>query len=250
MKAKQEEMKQLWKELALNKKVTQSYKNRKGKKVNIGFINQFSLHNSIPNKWFDWENRVNVKILIIGQDWGPYSALLPYITKYEALKDQEDYNYDNYLFETFSSRTEKFIIKVVEKSYFEKFNKQITQEVWNNFFFTVAIMFTRQGNHFRGNEFFDEKLGIEESLPYLKKQIEIVKPKVIMPLGGIAWRMVNDIFNLKRNVTISQVIDEQRAMPICIDDVRIIPNFHPASHTNPEIQYNIWKTIWENISNK
>lgn len=246
--SKSNDLKQLWSELSQNNRVTESYKIRNGKQVNIGYVNQFALHDFIPNKWFDWENRSDSEIMIIGQDWGPYSALLPFITEYEKQKSQDNFDYNKYLFRTFSSRTEKFIIKAIEKTYFEKFKKYISQTVWDKFFFTVAIMFTRQGNHFRGNEFFDEKLGVVESLPYLKRQIEIIKPKVIMPLGGIAWKMLATIFELKQNLTISDVIEKQTGRPIIIGDTKIVPNFHPASHTDPKIQMSIWKTIWEYIN--
>jgi uracil-DNA glycosylase len=185
--------------------------------------------------------------MIIGQDWGPYKALLPYIKAYEERKDDPTFNYDQYLFETFSSRTEKFIIKSIEKTFYEKFQKEISQEVWNNFIFTIAVFFTRQGNHFRGNEFYDEKYGAEQSLPYLKRQIEIVQPKIIMPLGGTAWGMIREIFELnKYPKTISSTIEYLENKAINTNKITIIPNFHPASHTHPNIQYNLWKRVWEN----
>ncbi len=248
MLKKQKELSLLWKNLAENKKVTKSYKIRHGKKINIGFINQYSLHNSIPNKWFDWSTKANAKIMIIGQDWGPYSVLLKFINDYEKQKrNLTNFDHDSYLFKTFTSRTENFIKKAIEETYLEKFRKEIAKTDWNNFFFTVAIMFTRQGSHFRGNEYFDEKLGIKESLPYIENQINIIKPKVIMPLGGIAWRMVDTIFKLNTKLTISQIIKKQKGEPIISQKMKIIPNFHPASHTDPKIQMQIWKTIWENL---
>lgn len=247
MNTKKEKLKQLWIDLSNNRKATESYKIRNGKNINIGFVNQFSLHSFIPNKWFDWENRFNSEIMVIGQDWGPYSALLPYITEYEGQKKLKDFNYNKYLFDTFSSRTEKFIIKAIERTYLEKFNSNITQEVWNNFFFTVAIMFTRQGKHFRGNEYFDENLGIRESLPYLQRQIEIINPKIIMPLGRIAWEMLDTIFKLNKNISISKIIKQQNGKPIEVGKLKVIPNFHPSSHTDPKIQLHIWKSIWEHL---
>lgn len=247
MENKKLELQKLWEELAQNTAATKSIKIRKGRQINVGYVNQFSKHNFIPNKWFDWENKTNADIMIIGQDWGPYSALLPYIDNYEKLKDHEDFDYDRFLFSTFSSRTEKFIIKAIENTYKEKFKKCIDSEIWDRFFFTVAIMFTRQGSHFRGNEFFDEKLGIAQSLPYLLKQIEIIKPKVIMPLGGIAWHMLNEIFQLGMKDSISEIIMKQDSKVIMVDGINIIPNFHPASHTDPKIQLSLWERVWDYI---
>jgi uracil-DNA glycosylase len=239
---------ELWTELAQNTKVTEHFKNRNGINTNIGFVNQYAKNQFIPNKWFDWENRADAKIMIIGQDWGPYSALLKYVTDYEIHKADPNFNYEEFLFKTLSSRTEKFIINSIQNSYIETFNKQIDAKRWNDFIFTVAIMFTRQGNHFRGNEFYDEKFGIEQSLPYLQKLIEIVKPSIIMPLGNVAWGMVKSIFNINISGTISNIIQIQNFQPIKVGDTVIIPNFHPASHTDPKLQYKIWKTIWENLN--
>ncbi len=51
-------------------------KTRRGKKINIGFVNQYSLHDQIPNRWFEWEKSVNSQFMLIGKYWGPYKALL------------------------------------------------------------------------------------------------------------------------------------------------------------------------------
>jgi len=235
-------IRKLWKDLSNNTKVTKRYKIREGKKVNIGFINQYALHSFIPNKWFDWENRVNAKIMIIGQDWGPYKVLLPYIENYN-----KDLNYEDFLFKTFSSRTEKFILTSLSKSYKEKYGKTMTKDVWNKFIFTVAVLFTRQGKQFRGSEFYDESFGMKESLPYLKRQIEIIKPKVIIVMGGTAWKQIKDIYNLKYPDKFSEVILKLNRKPIVYKDVKIIPIFHPASFTDPKVQYKLWKTLWDNI---
>jgi hypothetical protein len=238
-------IRELWKDLANDDNVTVNIKKRKGKEINIGFINQYELHDFIPNKWFDWKRRVNAKIMVIGQDWGPYKALLPYLTIYNREKDKPNFNYDDYLFKTFSSRTEKFIINTIESTYREHYHKKITNNIWNKFIFTIAVMFTRQGNHFRGNEFYDEKFGMKVSLPYLNKQIDIVQPKIIIPLGGTAWTMIREIISLKKYpVKISDTISYLNNQVIKSNNIFIIPDFHPASHTNPQIQYNIWKTIW------
>src|SRR5688572_21705985 len=48
---------------------------RKGVITDLSLVNQFALNKFIPNKWFDWIDRVDAEIMIIGQDWGPYIAL-------------------------------------------------------------------------------------------------------------------------------------------------------------------------------
>ncbi len=241
------EIKKLWKDLGKNSTITKRYKTREDKKVNIGFVNQYTLHSFIPNKWFDWENRVNAEIMIIGQDWGPYRSLLPYIERYNKERNRVDFNYEEFLFKTFSSRTEKYIFTTLSKTYREKYGRDITNQVWEKFIFTVAVLFTRQDKHFRGSEFYDESFGMKESLPYLKRQIEIVNPRVLITMGGTAWNQIKNIYNLKYPGKFSEVILKLNRKPIVYKDIKIIPIFHPASFTDPKKQYKLWKTLWDNV---
>jgi len=241
-------MRELIKELSFVSQTNNIKAMRKGKVVDLNLINQFSYHKFIPNKWFDWERRANAKIMIIGQDWGPYLALKEFIDDYEIEKILLEFDYDKFLFKTFSSRTEKFIIQAIEKTYFENLKKAITKEIWDEFFFTVSVLFTRQGKLFRGNNNFEPKQSFEISYPYLAKQISIVKPKIIMSLGNMAWESVKRYYNLNeeyKNMNITKVIN--KVLPkgyIKINDVTLIPNFHPASHVNPKTIYNQFKLLW------
>jgi len=113
-------------------------------------------------------------------------------------------------------------------------------DIFNNIFFTVAIMFTRQGIHFRGNEYFDEKFGINISKEYLREQTAIVKPKIIMPLGNSAWGMIREICELHQyDNRISEVVNDSGKSNIKKYKTIIIPNYHPLSHASPDIQYDI-----------
>lgn len=61
---------------------------------------------------------------------------------------------------------------------------------------------------------------IESCLPYLEKQIEIIKPRVIMSLGAFALRGLY----LDKNIKISQV----RGRELSYKGTPVIPTFHPA----------------------
>lgn len=218
---------------------------RKGKVVDIGLVNHFQLHDLIPNKWFDWTRRADASIMIIGQDWGPYIALKHYMDDYEAQKDSPDFNYDKFLFSGFSSRTEKFILKAITEAYFLAANDEIPQEKWNDIIFTMSVLFTRQGKHFRGTEFFDNEKSRNHSFSYVSRQIDIVKPKVIMTLGGMAWQTVAEHFSFTqfKGQTVTQVIQNVSAPGyIQLEHTTIIPNFHPASHVSPAIMKKIWQS--------
>lgn len=179
-------------------------------KINPPLINQFALHNRIPNRWFDWENRVNSKVMIIGQDWGPYL----YLKKYIADPDKDHLS---------SSRTEKFIINTLNS---------FDPTLINTIFFTVAIMFTRTGNLFRGNQNFNERQSFDISFPYLSRQITIVQPKVILTLGGLAFQAVNQHFNLNlSNQKLKTTVEQGIITTSCNI---IIPAYHPAGIYCPQ----------------
>lgn len=112
-------------------------------------------------------------------------------------------------------------------------------------------MFTRQGKHFRGNEYFDPKLSFENSFPYLSRQISIIRPKIIIPLGNLALQTVDRHFDLGfKRKTISQVINEissQSSGCILADSTYIVPCFHPAAHINPDLQASSWRVLWDLI---
>ncbi len=218
---------------------------RKGIDKDVSLINHYRMHELIPNKWFDWVARSDARIMVIGQDWGPYAALKKYVDDFDLSQDADDFDYHSFLFKTFSSRTEKFIMKAVKETYRNAFGT-FDDSVFDDFFFTMAVLFTRQGTHFRGNDNFDEKRSYEYSYPFVTRQIEIVKPEIIMPIGGLGFKVVNDYFKLgydKR--TLTSVIEELGDSVIRVNGTVIIPNFHPASHTSPAFQLQRWAKIWE-----
>ncbi|MDO8609032.1 MAG: uracil-DNA glycosylase family protein [bacterium] len=217
-------------------------------KLNCGpkLVNQFKLHKFIPNKWFDWDPIGNDKIMIVGQDWGPYVFLKKYVNRYEVENKKSNFNYQEFLFDSFSSRTEKMILRSFEKSYLEKYGKNIETKEWNHFFFTVAVFFCRSGTLFRGNENFDKK-GIDLSLPFLKRQINIVKPKIILTLGDMALKQVFNAMDIPiKYKNLTQYINEiQEKKYIIYNGIIIIPSFHPAAHVNPKIIYDRLSLVWE-----
>ncbi len=186
-------------------------------RINPPLINQFALHNEIPNRWFDWENRVNSPIMIIGQDWGPYVHLKKYI---------DDPSRDHFA----SSRTESFIIKTLNS---------IDPELIDTIFFTVSVIFTRTGSLFRGSQNYNEGKSFEISYPYVSRQIDIVKPKVILTMGGLAIKVVDRHFKLGLgSQKLSEII---RKGEINSSGSLIIPAYHPAAFVSPELQLKSWK---------
>lgn len=240
-------MKRIIEDLRKDTSPSKIHATRNGKKVDLGLINQFALHEIIPNKWFDWERSQKAKYMVIGQDWGPYSMLKKLISDFDYSRKDDDKYYRRFLFKDFSSRTEKFILRAIKTTYFEKFKTEFEEEQWDNIIFTMSVLFTRKGKHFRGNHNFDPKQSFEISYPYVVRQIETVSPKVIITLGGMAFDVVNRHFNLGYKGSLTTIIKslEPKGVITLSDGTKIIPNFHPASFTSPVQQMEIWGKIWE-----
>lgn len=66
---KSEQMAQLIQQLKQNTQIEKISCIRKGEVKDLSLINQFKLHNLLPNKWFDWVAQVDAKVMVIGQDW-------------------------------------------------------------------------------------------------------------------------------------------------------------------------------------
>lgn len=217
---------------------------RKGETVDLGLVNHYRLHDLIPNKWFDWVARADAQIMIIGQDWGPYAVLENYVRSYSEKSTDPAFSYSEFLFSAFSSRTEKFILRAIETTYAEAYGS-FQPQIWDDIIFTMAVLFTRPGKHFRGNHNFDPSRSAAVSYPYVSKQLEIVKPKIIITLGGMAFDVVNEHYKLGYDEqTVSKVIESLGDEIVQTGETVIIPNFHPASHTSPKQQLQIWSKIW------
>lgn len=250
MSNRQTQMQALIEELKQDTSAEQISALRKSVKTKLGLVNHYKLHDLIPNKWFDWVNRADAQIMIIGQDWGPYSALKKYVESYELESQAQDFDYESFLFSRMSSRTEKFILKTIKSTYEEKFGS-FNESVWHDIIFTMSVLFTREGDNFRGSNNFAAKQSAEVSYPYVAKQLEIVKPKIILASGGMAFDLLNRFYNLGYDgKTVTQVIKELGDDVIKTAETIIIPNFHPASHTDPKIQTRIWSKIWDYYSPK
>lgn len=136
----------------------------------INIYSDYEFSTNIPSIWTDWFHRLNSKIMIIGQDWGPFSDM----EKLNKSLRQDKSNW-NELVESEKSNTKKMLEKYIKESSENKFSL-------NDIFITNAIMCARQGNNYRGNN-IDLKKSTTNCSEYLLKQIDIVNPKIILTLG-------------------------------------------------------------------
>jgi DNA polymerase len=93
----------------------------------------------------------------------------------------------------------------------------------------------------RGNDRAPLPEEMEKCLPFLKKQISIIKPAFIVTLGAVATRAL-----LARREGITAL--RGKFFDLVIDDatppIRVLPTFHPAALLRDE---SLKKSVWEDM---
>lgn len=200
--------------------------------INIYEDYDFSIN--IPSIWTDWFNRLESKVMIIGQDWGPYSDM----KKFNSMLNENKSNWKK-IIEQERSNTKRQLERYINISSNGKYTL-------NDIFVTNAIMCARKGNNYRGNNINLNASTINCS-QHLKTQIDIVKPKVILTLGYYPLLSLSKILDFKINKTLKETIEKYPE--IIIDDYIIIPLFHPVAQVKKDKQLEQYKRIWKYISN-
>ena len=182
---------------------------------------------NIPSVWTDWYNRLNSKIMIIGQDWGPYNDM-------EKIKTKENWNK--------IINEEKSMTKKMLENYIRQSSKD--ENILDKIYITNAIMCARKGNNYRGNN-IKLKDSTKNCLEYIKIQIDIVNPKVILTLGYYPLYSLSQIFKFNIEKQLTETIKKQSYFKV--DNIVIIPLYHPTAQVKREIQLQQYKKIWNFI---
>lgn len=79
--------------------------------------------------------------------------------------------------------------------------------------------------------------------PFLEKQIKIIKPKIICPLGRYSMKFIFEKYNLKEQIQpISEIHGKIFEIKDLFQDITIIPLYHPAVATyNPYMKKTLEK---------
>ena len=229
MKEKQKKLEKLFEELG-NCNQCLSFPNLNKSLINIYQNLDFSVN--IPSIWTDWFHRVDSSIMIIGQDWGPYQEM-------KTLHDKLNYDKSNWkdLIESEKSNTKKLLEYYIEQS------SQGTYTL-DDLFVTNAILCARKGNSYRGDN-IDLKKSTLNCSKYLLRQIEIVKPKVIVTLGYYPLLSLASIFGFPISKTLKETI--QCYPEIKVYDFVIIPVYHPVAQIKKEEQLKQYQKIWKYV---
>lgn len=210
----------------------QSKKGKDYSLINIYKDKQF--YKNIPSIWTDWFNRLDSKIMIIGQDWGPYNDMKVLNKLY--LKNQSKDNWE-YLIQQEKSNTKKQLENYIKQSSNNKYSLK-------DIFITNAIMCARKGENYRGDNINLKKSTIYCS-KYLLKQIEIVNPKIILTLGYYPIYSLSKSYNFDICKNLKETI--QKYPEIKINNYIIIPLFHPVAQIRKEEQLEQYRRIWKYI---
>lgn len=195
----------------------------------------FNVGRCIPSIWTDWYNRLDAKIMVIGQDWGPYEDMLKLNKQYMLDKSGDNWYK---LIESEKSMTKKKLTKFLVDSSKGKISNI------DNVFITNAIMCGRKGRSYRGDN-IDLLKSTCNCTCFLKKQIDIVKPKVIVTLGYYPILALSKIFKFKIGSSLKEVIDNNDV--IMVGEYVVIPAFHPVAQVSNEVQLKQYEKIWKYI---
>lgn len=201
----------------------------------INIYKDYDFCTNIPSIWTDWFNRLESDIMIIGQDWGPYNDM----KKFYELLNKDKSNWKE-LIESEKSFTKKMLECFINKS-------SDNRCTLDNIYITNAIMCARQGENYRGNN-IDLKKSTLNCKEYLLRQIEIVKPKVILTLGYYPLISLSKIYKFNIEKTLKETIS--KFPEILINDFIIIPLYHSVAQVKKEEQLNQYKRIWKYVNLK
>ena len=198
--------------------------------INIYKDNKFC--KNIPSIWTDWLNRLDSRIMIIGQDWGPFNDMK---TLNEAYIKQPTKEIQKHLIEQEKSATKRQLEYYIKES---SNNKHSLDEI----FITNAIMCARQGDNYRGDN-IDLNKSTQNCSNYLMKQIEIVKPKIILTLGYYPILSLSKIYGFEIENNLKETI--KNYPEIKINDYIVIPLYHPVAQIKKSEQLEQYKRIWK-----
>lgn len=201
-----------------------------GKKSLINIYQDFHFCTNIPSIWTDWYSRLQSNIMIIGQDWGPFQDME--ILNRSLFPDKSNWKE---LMESEKSNTKKMLSHYIWNSSKEKYSLE-------DCFITNAIMCARRGEHYRGDN-IDLKKSTLSCREYLHRQIEIVKPKVILTLGYYPLLSLSHIFHFPIEKTLKETI--QKTPEILVHRFIIIPLYHPVAQVSKSIQMGQYDRIWK-----
>ena len=216
------------------------------KKRLINFIAErpnWPRYGGVPSIWTDWASRLDAKIVVIGKDWGPQSDVDKYRQQYEQLSSLTGDKSKAWrrTIRSYTNNDDRSGQKLTE--YLSESAKcvglHLPPSFMDDVFVTNAVLCARQGNKYSDKDYFDEEKSTSNcccTQRFLQRQLEIVKPAVVVTLGKCRlWALGK----MSKSKSLRRRIEEVHEAPpgYLRDDelgLSIVPVFHPAAYDDEE----------------
>lgn len=221
-----------------------------------GLVNIFQNENfalNIPSIWTDWINRANSKLMIVGQDWGPYIDMDRLHNKYcKSVTEEFDRKtaWSKIVNES-ESMTKKLMTEFIIQSAKET-GILVDETILDSFFVTNAVLCARKGTNYRGNNNFKPKFCTQNCADKLKREIEIIKPLVIITLGYWPFYSIAKSYDIPVFKTLKENLDQYSSdinsiINISQDNtpIYVLPVYHPTAQIKKTEQISYYCLIWE-----
>ena len=219
----------------------------------INFFNEKSLYLNIPSIWTDWVNRSNSKIMIVGQDWGPYVDMQKYNTRYKELVEMGEDKESAWktIVNEKESMTKCLMTEFVIRSA-KQCGIDIDEKIMESCFVTNAVLCARKGENYRGTNNFSAKFCTENCTKMLNKQIDAIHPLVVITLGYWPFYSVCKYHNIPVYKTLKENISHYSLNKENIinnsyenNPIYVLPVYHPVAQVKKDEQISLYKIMWE-----
>jgi len=184
--------------------------------------------------WSTWQGDLDADILIVGQDWGD-------VATFQAFAGKNEPALGMYKFASDANLVELLGLAGVDIGYPLQPNKSASVFLTNAVLCLKPKMDTPVKSQWRCN------CG---SL-FLRPLIEIIRPKLVITLGGDAYKTIKEAYHRPRN-SFGKAVKQGQQKPIDMDGFSLVPVFHPGNngmrvHKRPEHEQ-IWQRIGDYIA--
>ena len=224
-----------------------------------GLINCFSrkeLFLNIPSIWTDWINRSEAKIMIVGQDWGPYTDMYKYYERYSnmiILGEKEEDAWKSIVDEK-ESMTKQLLKEFLVRSA-EVYDINLGENFLDSFYITNAVLCARKGSNYRGTDNFSAKFCTENCSKMLRRQIDVIKPLIVITLGYWPFYSICKNYNIVIYKTLKENLlhygrKKENLINISTDSkpILVLPVYHPAAQVSKKEQISLYCIMWEIIT--
>lgn len=219
--------------------------------INIFQNKQFALN--IPSIWTDWINRADSKLMIIGQDWGPYVDMERLHNQYcnSVVQKRDRREAWSEIVNEPESMTKKLMTEFLVQSA-KEMGIVVDETILDSFFVTNAVLCARKGTNYRGNNNFKPKFCTENCAVNLKKEIEIIRPFVIITLGYWPFYSIAKSYNIPVYKTLGENLaryssDINKIINISKDNapIYVLPVYHPTAQIKKTDQISYYCLMWK-----